>query len=452
VWVCFDVVGDVGDTTLLTFEGDHIILNDSTFLATEGLIRVCPEEYGICGRVRYCLNDEPIDSAQMMISGGEDDTVYTDENGVYQFLHLPAGLDYLVRGDKADDDRGAISAFDASMVLRYVVRLLHLSACQMIAGDVTGNCWVNAYDASFILKHVVGLIPQFPISKDWKFIPADFPLDTLNWCTAPDSVFYDSLSEDMCCCEDWTGILYGDLSGNWDNVLLAGGDHQQDVLSRLVVKDIMVNPGEEFVVPIQVQDISEVYAVELNLSYDNSLLSLVDVSSGDLLQGYYFEKNLSQSQVRLAMAGTEPIQGSGDLVYLTFKVLPQAQEGTTTQLEVSHFCLNEVSSGGSAFNIGIGGEATTAPMEFSLSQNYPNPFNPETEIGFTLPVACKVELKIYNVAGQLVKVYQGDYGAGVHSIRWDGTNVKGEDVGSGIYFYRMKAGDFVQQKKMVLMR
>ena len=83
VWVCFDVVGEVGDTTLLTFENDQIILNDSIYPATEGLIRVCPEEYGICGRVRYCLNDEPIDSAQMMISGGKDDTVYTNGDGVY---------------------------------------------------------------------------------------------------------------------------------------------------------------------------------------------------------------------------------------------------------------------------------------------------------------------------------------------------------------------------------
>jgi hypothetical protein len=90
--------------------------------------------------------------------------------------------------------------------------------------------------------------------------------------------------------------------------------------------------------------------------------------------------------------------------------------------------------------------------EFSLGDNYPNPFNPQTEIGFTVPVACKVEIKVYNVAGQLVKTCERYYPAGTHSITWDGTNLKGENVASGIYFYRMEAGDFVQQKKMVLMR
>lgn len=89
---------------------------------------------------------------------------------------------------------------------------------------------------------------------------------------------------------------------------------------------------------------------------------------------------------------------------------------------------------------------------FSLGDNYPNPFNPRTEFDFTLPVDCRVQIEIYNVAGQLVKAYEGDYPAGVHTISWDGTNMNGEDVGSGIYFYRMEAGDFVQHKKMVLMR
>jgi len=215
---------------------------------------------------------------------------------------------------------------------------------------------------------------------------------------------------------------------------------------------MQANPGEEFVVPIQVENVFEVYGVELSLTYDNSLLNLVKVVPGDLLQGYYLEKNLIPGEIKLALAGTSPIQGSGDLVYLTFQVLPQSPEGLTTQLQVSRFCLNETSSRGSIFNINIGAGKVSHPLEFSLFQNNPNPFNPQTEIGFAVPSACRVQIKIYNVAGQLVKAYQGDYPAGTHSISWDGTNLKGESVGSGIYFYRMEAGSFTQQKKMVLMR
>ena len=90
------------------------------------------------------------------------------------------------------------------------------------------------------------------------------------------------------------------------------------------------------------------------------------------------------------------------------------------------------------------------PTKFALMNNYPNPFNLATSISFALPVDSKVSLKLYNIAGQLVNAYEGAYEAGSHTITWDGTNTKGETVASGIYFYKLVAGDYTCTKKMVL--
>lgn len=90
------------------------------------------------------------------------------------------------------------------------------------------------------------------------------------------------------------------------------------------------------------------------------------------------------------------------------------------------------------------------PTKFALMNNYPNPFNLNTNINFAVPVDAKVSLKLYNIAGQLVKSYGGVYEAGNHTITWDGTNTKGETVASGIYFYKLVAGDYSCTKKMVL--
>jgi hypothetical protein len=90
------------------------------------------------------------------------------------------------------------------------------------------------------------------------------------------------------------------------------------------------------------------------------------------------------------------------------------------------------------------------PTKFALMNNYPNPFNLSTSISFALPVDSKVGLKLYNIAGQLVKAYEGQYEAGNHTINWDGTNTKGATVASGIYFYKLVAGDYSCTKKMVL--
>ncbi|MEZ4744801.1 MAG: T9SS type A sorting domain-containing protein [Calditrichia bacterium] len=93
------------------------------------------------------------------------------------------------------------------------------------------------------------------------------------------------------------------------------------------------------------------------------------------------------------------------------------------------------------------------PTVFSLEQNYPNPFNPSTTLKYALPTNADVRLEIYNVLGQLVKVLvDADQTAGFKTAIWDGTNQYGEKVASGIYIYRIKAADFVQSKKMILMK
>src|SRR4030067_1613445 len=77
------------------------------------------------------------------------------------------------------------------------------------------------------------------------------------------------------------------------------------------------------------------------------------------------------------------------------------------------------------------------PTSFSLSQNYPNPFNATTQINFALPVAGKVSLKVYNVAGQLVKSFDQQMTAGYKTITWDGKNNRGDDGATGVSFYRL---------------
>ena len=99
-------------------------------------------------------------------------------------------------------------------------------------------------------------------------------------------------------------------------------------------------------------------------------------------------------------------------------------------------------------------DATPEAKVYSLAQNFPNPFNPATRISFALPVKGHVSLRVYNVAGQLVKTLtDGVWEAGSHELTWDGTNNLGASVASGVYFYKLTAGgDYENMKKMVLLR
>src|SRR3990170_5140944 len=95
----------------------------------------------------------------------------------------------------------------------------------------------------------------------------------------------------------------------------------------------------------------------------------------------------------------------------------------------------------------------TTPTEYALDQNYPNPFNPTSEIKYNLPTNCHVSLGIYNVLGQKVRVLANEYqDAGYKSVTWDVKDDRGQKCASGIYFYRLEAGEFSQAKKMVLIK
>lgn len=93
---------------------------------------------------------------------------------------------------------------------------------------------------------------------------------------------------------------------------------------------------------------------------------------------------------------------------------------------------------------------TLIPRTFGLSQNFPNPFNSETLIQIQLPEKCFVSLRIYNIIGQIIcSLINGMKEPGRYTSIWNGQNDRGLTVSSGIYFYCLKAGDYVDTKKLL---
>ncbi len=115
--------------------------------------------------------------------------------------------------------------------------------------------------------------------------------------------------------------------------------------------------------------------------------------------------------------------------------------------------------GASTKPTGIGTESVV-PDAYSLAQNYPNPFNPTTTIGFALPQASRVTLRVYDVTGREVRtILAGELGAGFGSVQWDSRNDAGATLSSGVYLYRIEAiaieGSaevFVQTRRMILLK
>lgn len=103
--------------------------------------------------------------------------------------------------------------------------------------------------------------------------------------------------------------------------------------------------------------------------------------------------------------------------------------------------------------IGIKQISSEVPDKYSLDQNYPNPFNPFTVISFSIPKTEFVSLKIYDITGREVYTLIGEkLSAGKYIVNWNGINIIGDDVASGVYMYRITAGDFINARKMILIK
>jgi hypothetical protein len=88
------------------------------------------------------------------------------------------------------------------------------------------------------------------------------------------------------------------------------------------------------------------------------------------------------------------------------------------------------------------------PVAFRLYQNYPNPFNPKTVVSYELPVASSVKLVVYDILGrEVTELINEKKAAGVHQVTFDGSRFS-----SGVYFYRMESGNYVQTRKLLLLK
>ena len=104
-------------------------------------------------------------------------------------------------------------------------------------------------------------------------------------------------------------------------------------------------------------------------------------------------------------------------------------------------------------SVGSGSPNGALPSVFALSQNMPNPFNPTTEISFSVPQATEVKLEVLNILGQSVRTLVDEFkAAGSYSVTWDSRDNNYRGVASGIYLYRITAGEFTDTRKMILMK
>ncbi|MCP4231476.1 MAG: T9SS type A sorting domain-containing protein [bacterium] len=163
------------------------------------------------------------------------------------------------------------------------------------------------------------------------------------------------------------------------------------------------------------------------------------------------------NQVFIGIVGAKSLVGYSQYLGTLFYDVPDSEELELTEDDFELLVGDVLLPGGGAGVLqGVSMEKSEEVKHVYhnfLAQNHPNPFNPQTTITYSLEQDSKVNLTIYSVSGERVRVLEDDHqGRGVYRVVWDGRDDRGKSTASGVYFYRLTAGDFTATKKMVLLR
>jgi hypothetical protein len=309
-----EVVGAIASQTALSFS--NVLLNDGAIEAdlSNGSFAV-NGFFSLGGSIKYYKDNRPVLGTALELVGVGAQSAASDAGGAYSFATVQTGA-YTLTPAKADQVSD-ITAYDASLILQTVAGSRTLTTNQRLAADVNRDGAVTAMDASYVLEKAVDLLPgHFPgAGRSWLFSPAERTYPLLNGNLAG---------------QDFTAILLGDVSGNWDGVAGGGGEPEGDAgwLSletssvALTLPDVIWAGGQTVDVPLQiVRGAADVYSLDLTMAYDARQLLLVDVTAGDPADGAMLFTNMTQpGVVRIAMASGSPLSQDGQLLTLSFQV------------------------------------------------------------------------------------------------------------------------------------
>lgn len=285
-------------------------------------------------------------------------------------------------------------------------------------GDVDGSGDVTPNDASLTLQGFLDLIALSPAEQR----AADF---NNNDTVTP----FDA------------SLILQDYLGNGSSATLAKAETGTEGTVRL--GEVSVQDGTATIPVMLTGSARQVQSVALDLTFEPKTASVKSVSSA-VPDGWMKNHNAKgDGTLTVGLAGASSMEGERTIATVRLSLSGPASDlsaGGTYRL-----------NGSSAQS--MGGASAPTPSEFSLEGNYPNPVKRSTTIEYQLAESTPVQITVYDMLGRRIQtLVDTRQEAGRHSVKWGSRDASGSRVASGVYFYRIQAGDFTETQKMVVVR
>jgi len=477
----------VGTTTKLNIDNKYLSATDNNVksinaIGSDGQITLYSR---ISGNIRYFNTKIPVyaDSLVNLTFLTTKNTLISNvpSSGYYNFPNvIPGDSTKIILNTKKNYPGGKIvnyiNAADAR--LAFDGRdggTKTLTGLQKISADINGDGVINSYDAYAILLISTGAktLADFGLDK-WVFVDSSYTFTATNWPQAPTSKLYAPLDSIKTKQSFWA-IIRGDIDGSYSTSVKFSKTSSQNQITDsqaniefTVSRNIKAQPGDTVLIPLNVSLHGQTLgSFNTSIQIDKSKLTYtgkyiggtsVPWNNGWVVSINYDKNGVLNIGATDLSGALDPITKDGTLIVLKYILNKQLTIGdsslvTLANINASNSQLSQVAvvpQNGRVLvsNITSVGQNIKIPSEYSLSQNYPNPFNPSTQIEYSLKNDGKITINIYNVLGeQVTSLVNGFQTAGNYKVVWNASRFS-----SGIYFYRIKSGDFNQIKKMVLIK
>ncbi|MFQ6092573.1 MAG: YCF48-related protein, partial [bacterium] len=332
---CVDSKAPSGATSPLTMT--TMIFNEGTPWAEtrDGFFQVL--KHTISGTVSYCSTEVEVPDVLLSLAGDASLTASTDETGWYGFHGLDRGGDYcVVTISKSGVPKHVVTSFDASLILRRQAGTYELDDCGTSAADVNGDGTIDFDDALLISQYAVGERSQGRAGV---------------WAFTPQGSCYEDLPSDQTY-QNYEAFVYGDVSGNYPGAV----EPSEAPWIHVVIPDQKAGPGATIGLSVVIDSFSgdrldslHIYACDLQLNYDPSLLSALLVSSEGLVTEDWgtISSRIDEATglVSIGMTGAAPLSHGGfediPLARIEFYVNKEVAPGTETIISIPDAIFNE---------------------------------------------------------------------------------------------------------------
>jgi hypothetical protein len=420
-----------------------------TYVLVQDQSGVCagPLTASIAGTLRT-EQSEPIQGAEVALSGPMSMAVPSSAAGAYGFTNLDEGYDYTITPVLDVDYLNGVSTFDLVLIQRHILGITPLnSPYKIIAADANNSQTVTTADIILLRRLILGIIEDLPNNTSWRFVDAAyvFPVPTNPWFEPfPEVINAEDLFGNLTG-QDFVGVKIGDVNGSavpnlsWVEERNVGGLFAFDLEERTL------KAGERVVIPFRGKDMERITGYQLTLGYDRTALTLEDIEYGKAVEGNFGMRYAGEGLITMSWNETAGRATSDEVLFsLVFRAGAAGMLSDLLRVSSEVTRAEAYDRNNKLLDVALHFGSRELKEDYALYQNQPNPFEDATVIGFYLPQAGEATLTITDVRGRVLKVLKGDYGRGYHQL-----TLSGEDLPTGVLQYTLTSGEWTQTRKMV---